>query len=101
MDVTLTIPFVLQTTEALSDDLRSSVQEEIEREVETTVRKTLSSASLDSNSLFTPDQTVVVQAEIEGSMMNEDPDDDVQAEVNFVRAFLIMSRLALIRAFLI
>ena len=62
MDVTLSIPFVLQTTEALSDDLRSSVQEEIRKEVEATVSQTLSSESLDSNSLFTPDQTVVVYA---------------------------------------
>merc|ERR1712037_97247 len=71
MGVVLKIPFVSESTEALSDDLKTTVQANIEQITKDTIIEKLNSATIDADSVFTKDQAVSVASVVDAEDLSE------------------------------
>ncbi|CBY22104.1 unnamed protein product [Oikopleura dioica] len=71
MNVVLKIPFVSESTEALSDELKTSVQDNIEKITTETITEELASGNIDADSLFTQDQEVSVDSVVDAEDLRE------------------------------
>ena len=82
------IPFVSKRTEALSDDLQSSVQATVEKEVKDALTQTLASENLDEGSVFVPDQEVVADSVVKGEKV-VDPEWNSGAQLQICNTLFI------------
>ena len=71
MNVVLKIPFVSESTEALSDELKTSVQDNIEKITTETITEELTSGNIDADSLFTQNQEVSVDSVVDAEDLRE------------------------------
>ena len=71
MDALFKIPFVSESTEALSDNLKNTVKANIEKVTEDTITDKLKSDNIAADSLFTKDQAVAVDSVVDAEDLRE------------------------------
>jgi hypothetical protein len=71
MDALFKIPFVSESTEALSDNLKNTVKANIEKVTEDTITEKLKTDNIAADSLFTKDQAVAVDSVVDAEDLRE------------------------------
>ena len=93
MDAVFKIPFVSESTEALSDDLKNTVQTNIEKVTEDTITDKLTSDKIAADSLFTKDQAVSVDSVIDAEDLLENSGTQLKISYSVFIATILLKLL--------